>query len=86
MVVKGDSLVGYCGCEDNEIKYLEVVEPYRKKKWATRFLKKAKDAGCTEVQITKNHRPAISLYFKNGFYICGSNKTMLFMKLREKKA
>lgn len=82
MVVKGDKLVGYCGCKDGEIIALEVVPEFRKKKYATKFIKKAKERGCAEVSVEKNNRPAISLYFKNGFYIYGSNKKQLFMRLR----
>ena len=82
IVVKGDKLVGYCACKGDEIIALEVDPKFRKMKYATKFVKKAKEKGCVEVSIEKNNRPAISLYFKNGFYIYGSNKKQLFMKLR----
>lgn len=85
MIVKGRTLVGYCGCEDDKIIALEVMPRFRRRKYATKLIKKAVDAGCTQLSVEKNNRPAIGLYFKNGFYIFGSNKHQLFMQLRSLK-
>lgn len=85
MVINGEKLAAYCIKKDNKIVALETQPEFRNQKWATKLIKKAKENGCNEVYITKNDRPAIGLYFKNGFYICGSNKTQLRMKLREPK-
>ena len=71
--------------DDNYEKWITALEvdlEFRKMKYATKFVKKAKEKGCVEVSIENNNRPAISLYFKNGFYIYGSNKKQLFMRLR----
>ena len=85
MVVKGNTLVAYCGCQGDRIVALEVMPKFRKQHWGTKLLKKAKSNGCKELSVEKNNRPAIGMYFKNGFYIYGSNKKMLFMRLRESK-
>ena len=84
MVVKGNKLVGYCGCEGDKIIALEVTPKFRRQKWATKFIRKAKAKGCTDLSVEKGNKAAISLYFRNGFYICGSNKRQLFMTLHNK--
>ena len=84
MVVKGNKLVGYCACEGDKIIALEVTPKFRRQKWATKFIRKAKAKGCTDLRVEKGNKAALSLYFRNGFHICGSNKHQLFMTLHNK--
>ena len=69
-------------CKDNNLIDLKVMGEFTNQKYATKLLLCAKNAGITEIKVEKNNRKAIGLYFKNGFYIYGSNKALLFMKLR----
>ena len=64
---KTDSLIGYCGWEDNWIVALEVSNEYRRKGFGEKLLDLAISSGCTGLTVYNRNSAAIDLYKKKGF-------------------
>jgi ribosomal protein S18 acetylase RimI-like enzyme len=64
---KTDSLIGYCGWEDNWIVALEVSNEYRRKGFGEKLLDLAISSGCTGLTVDNRNSAAIDLYKKKGF-------------------
>lgn len=64
---KDDTLIGYCGWEEEWIICLEVTENYRGLGFGETLLRNAINSGCTKLSVNKNNLVALNLYKKNGF-------------------
>jgi ribosomal protein S18 acetylase RimI-like enzyme len=83
IIMKGSEFVAFIAVDKNRLVSLETSESFMRLGFATKLIRKAVSKGCDTLTVAKRNRGAVSLFYRNGFYVYSKYGDTYRMRLKD---